>query len=159
MSLPYVCFAAAPKGGLPSWDTPSLPPQAPQLQLHPSAPQTHSSLRDSTQSSWQDSKATTVPSWQKSSSSSMTAVSSQRDPFAGLPPPQPAATHQGPANDRISDALFGSLSAGKLFYQTCHVASHPFHNKPKMLKLLSHKLGCKNKSGAALHRLCSCSSF
>ena len=52
----------------------------------------------------------------------MTAVSNQRDPFAGLPPPQPAATHQGAANDKMSDGLFSTLSAGKLCLQTYPVA-------------------------------------
>lgn len=144
LSLPSVCLPAAPEAGLPSWDTPSLPPQAPQL--HPSAPRPRFSLRDSAQSSWQKSKATAVPSWQNSSSSSMTAVSGQRDPFAGLSPPQ--TTHQGAA-DRTSDSLFGSLSAGKLFYQAYPAASHSPIHKPKIaaavvIQTWSNKLGQTN---------------
>lgn len=136
MSLSSMCLPAASKGGLPSWDTPSLPPQAPQSQ--PSAPQPHSLLRGPSPSSGQISQATAVPSWQKSSSSSMMADSCQRDPFAGLPPPQPAVTLQGVANDRMLDSLFSSLSAGKLCLQTYPVASQ----QAKMLKLSSHKLDC-----------------
>ncbi|KAL3158387.1 hypothetical protein ABBQ38_010625 [Trebouxia sp. C0009 RCD-2024] len=96
-----------PKGGLPSWDTPAIPPQGPQLR--PSAP--HSSL-NATQSSWQHPTPMAAPSWQTPSASSMMASNGPSDPFAGLPPPQAAPSYQGSGNDMSSGSLFSSLSTG-----------------------------------------------
>lgn len=39
------------------------------------------------------------------------------DPFAGLPAPQAAPSYQDVGKDRSSDALFSSLSIGKLLMQ------------------------------------------
>lgn len=98
-----------PKGGLPSWDTPAIPPQAPKLR--PSAPQTHSAL-NATQSSWQNSNPMAAPSLQTSSGSNMMPSTRPSDPFAGLPAPQAAPSYQDVGKDRSSDALFSSLSIG-----------------------------------------------
>ncbi|KAL3160085.1 hypothetical protein ABBQ32_010866 [Trebouxia sp. C0010 RCD-2024] len=73
-----------PKGVLPSWDTPAIPPQAPQLR--PSTPQ-HNSPLNATQSSWycgnvQSSvKATAASSWR--SACKCDEQSKHRQPFPG----------------------------------------------------------------------------
>lgn len=128
-------------GGLPSWDTPAPPQQAPQLR--PSAPQTHFPLKTSVQSSWQNSKSTAVPSLQNSSASRLTPDSGARDLFTELPPPQPTA---GVANHKKSDSLFSGLSAGKPPLQPCPALSHPFITSQTAENVVIQKLGHRHQT-------------
>ena len=101
------------KAGLPSWDAPAVPSQAPLSR--PVAAPAHRTT--SAEPSWQNSKPMAGPSWIKQSGSSpMASSAGPGDPFAGLPAPQAAVpSRQGGATDLMSDSFFSSLSTGKLF--------------------------------------------